>query len=93
MKEPPIKCPLALPEGTTFGVPTNRTIDTRLLTGAVIFGLGWGLSGICPGPGLFLASAGVVDTIILWIPGFLVGSSAGKKLIEMRSVDRKKKSV
>ena len=35
-----------------FHVPTNRTIDTPLVTGAVIFGLGWGLVGLCPGPAI-----------------------------------------
>ncbi|HEX6572086.1 MAG TPA: DUF6691 family protein [Steroidobacteraceae bacterium] len=33
---------------------TPRRIDRALMIGAVIFGLGWGLSGICPGPGLML---------------------------------------
>ncbi|MDH3580034.1 MAG: YeeE/YedE family protein [Hyphomicrobiales bacterium] len=31
-------------------VPTRRDIDTPLVAGAVIFGIGWGLAGICPGP-------------------------------------------
>ncbi len=35
-----------------FHVPSNRTIDTPLVTGAVIFGLGWGLVGLCPGPAI-----------------------------------------
>lgn len=38
--------------GGTFQVPTNTTIDVRLVVGAALFGIGWGLSGICPGPGL-----------------------------------------
>jgi uncharacterized protein len=33
-----------------FHVPTKRSIDTPLIAGAVIFGLGWGLVGLCPGP-------------------------------------------
>jgi len=35
-----------------FSVPTTSTIDRRLLAGAVIFGIGWGLYGYCPGPAL-----------------------------------------
>lgn len=34
------------------GVPSNSQIDTKLIVGAVLFGLGWGLSGLCPGPGM-----------------------------------------
>jgi uncharacterized membrane protein YedE/YeeE len=36
----------------TFFVPENRTIDTRLVIGALIFGAGWGLAGYCPGPAI-----------------------------------------
>ena len=77
-----LKCPMALPEGSKFSVPANRVIDGRLLVGAVTFGIGWGLTGICPGPALYAASAGVVDAIVAWIPSFLVGSYVGKKAVE-----------
>ncbi len=33
-------------------VPTRRDIDAPLIVGSVVFGLGWGLAGICPGPAL-----------------------------------------
>ncbi len=36
----------------SFHLPTNRTIDARLLLGAAVFGVGWGLGGYCPGPAL-----------------------------------------
>ncbi len=35
-----------------FQVPGNRTIDKRLMIGAVLFGIGWGLVGLCPGPAI-----------------------------------------
>ena len=35
-----------------FHVPVSRTIDRRLVFGAILFGVGWGLSGYCPGPAL-----------------------------------------
>jgi uncharacterized membrane protein YedE/YeeE len=40
--------------GSCAAAAPPRRIDRALLIGAVIFGLGWGLSGICPGPGLML---------------------------------------
>ncbi len=35
-----------------FHVPTSRTIDGRLIGGAALFGIGWGLVGLCPGPAI-----------------------------------------
>lgn len=41
--------PLCAP---AFVTPARRVVDARLLGGAVVFGLGWGLAGFCPGPAL-----------------------------------------
>lgn len=41
--------------GTPLELPANSKIDKRLLTGALLFGIGWGLAGICPGPGIVLS--------------------------------------
>src|ERR1700722_13724913 len=38
-------------------ISLKRGIDRRLVTGSLIFGVGWGLSGICPGPGIVLAGS------------------------------------
>lgn len=35
-----------------FCLATNQSLDSRLISGAAIFGIGWGLAGICPGPAL-----------------------------------------
>ena len=37
---------------TRFFLPTSKDIDRRLIGGAVLFGVGWGLAGLCPGPAL-----------------------------------------
>lgn len=38
--------------GDPVRLPAKTTIDRRLLTGSAIFGLGWGLAGVCPGPAI-----------------------------------------
>lgn len=38
--------------GERFFVPENRTLDWRLISGAALFGVGWGLAGFCPGPAI-----------------------------------------
>lgn len=37
---------------TLFHLPTNKIVDKKLVFGAALFGVGWGIAGICPGPGL-----------------------------------------
>lgn len=41
-----------------FALPTRRELDPKLLLGAALFGLGWGLSGFCPGPGVVALASG-----------------------------------
>ena len=47
-----------------FQVPTIRSIDQRLAIGAMLFGVGWGLSGYCPGPAIVSLLYGYQTTII-----------------------------
>ncbi len=55
-----------------FQVPDNRQIDARLMFGAVLFGAGWGLVGLCPGPALTALSFGGAEVL-----GFVVAMLAG----------------
>ncbi len=60
--------------GSQFHWPTTEDIDGRLLTGAAIFGLGWGLGGLCPGPalaGLTLGNPGVLIFVCAMIAGMV----------------------
>jgi uncharacterized membrane protein YedE/YeeE len=45
--------------GVPLQLPPTRPVDARLLAGALIFGIGWGLAGVCPGPAFVLVGAGV----------------------------------
>ena len=44
-------------------IPTNTQIDKKLLTGAAIFGIGWGLGGYCPGPAFTSVGAGSQEAL------------------------------
>jgi len=58
--------------GVPIMLPANNAIDRTLVLGAILFGLGWGLAGICPGPALVLLGAGVGKGL-LFILAMLVG--------------------
>ncbi len=56
-----------------FSVPSSERIDRRLVIGAGLFGLGWGLAGYCPGPALVsLATGGRVVVLVLGMLGGMV---------------------
>ncbi|KAA0121866.1 YeeE/YedE family protein [Methylobacterium sp. P1-11] len=56
-------------------VPARRDLDARLIAGAAIFGLGWGLAGLCPGPALTIltvAPAEAVTFVAAMVAGMLL---------------------
>ncbi|MEO8810918.1 MAG: DUF6691 family protein [Rhodanobacter sp.] len=55
---------------SAFQLPTSRRLDARLLGGAALFGIGWGLAGYCPG--LALASLGSAMPSLLVLVGCMV---------------------
>ena len=54
-------------------------VDSRLISGAAIFGVGWGLAGICPGPAIANISSGSY-IILVFILTMLVGMKLGDKI-------------
>lgn len=46
--------------------PTNTQIDWKLVFGAFVFGLGWGIGGLCPGPFLMLFSVFTIQIQVVW---------------------------
>jgi uncharacterized membrane protein YedE/YeeE len=58
-----------------FHLPERTDIDTRLILGAVVFGVGWGLAGYCPGPAI--VGAFTLDPRAwIFLPGFVAGMLA-----------------
>jgi uncharacterized membrane protein YedE/YeeE len=62
-----------------FALPTRRDIDPPLVLGAAIFGVGWGIAGLCPGPGVTALASGR-PSAILFVAAMLVGMAAGGAL-------------
>lgn len=63
----------------SFSWPTRTDLDARLVTGAAIFGIGWGLGGLCPGPAMTALSTGGIG-IVLFVVAMLVGIFAAQYL-------------
>ncbi len=64
--------------GSMFHLPTRRDIEPRLVVGAGLFGIGWGLAGYCPGPGLSSLGTGTVNAF-----AFVASMSVGMLLFEV----------
>lgn len=71
------QAPLA---GETYSFSTMEKIDSRLLGGAALFGIGWGLAGYCPGPGV--ASIGAGATSALVFVAAMVGGMAAFAMVD-----------
>lgn len=65
-----------------FALPTRRDFDWQLLTGAVLFGIGWGIAGLCPGPaiaGLVISPAPASIFVLAMLAGMLLQKTTAKK--------------
>lgn len=69
--------------GEPLQLPTARRVDRRLLAGSALFGLGWGLGGYCPGPGLAAAGAGAGNALL-----FVASMAAGALAWQLASSRR-----
>ena len=61
--------------GTLIEMPSKTVINKKLLIGAMLFGIGWGLVGICPGPGIVLLGTGQWQAYV-FIPAMIIGMLA-----------------
>ncbi|MEQ5184634.1 DUF6691 family protein [Providencia alcalifaciens] len=65
-----LNCPLQ--------IPSSKIIDKKLVIGCVLFGLGWGLGGICPGPAILLTGMGLTQGIL-----FTLAMIAGMAIFQL----------
>ncbi len=66
--------------GDKIVAPTNKSVDKRLITGAAIFGVGWGILGICPGPAIASLLSGNIQ-LFIFIAAMIVGSVTAKRFL------------
>ncbi len=66
-----------------FKVAKNTIVDPKLLTGSALFGIGWGIAGICPGPAVTSLSGGntgiIIFTLSMLVGFFIVGKIASRQ--------------
>ena len=71
--------------GAAMTLPGPRDIDHRLVIGSVLFGIGWGVAGFCPGPGLVALGMGEIKALV-----FVAAMLLGMALFEW--VERRKQA-
>jgi uncharacterized membrane protein YedE/YeeE len=64
--------------GAEMKLPAARDIDSRLVVGSLLFGIGWGVAGFCPGPGLVALGMGEVKALV-----FVAAMLAGMGVFEL----------
>lgn len=62
-----------------FELPTRKDVDFKLVAGAAMFGIGWGLAGYCPGPALASVMVGGRDALV-FVAALLAGLVTAKRL-------------
>ena len=67
-----------------FRIPTRRDITPSLVVGASLFGIGWGLSGLCPGPALASITTGA-PMILVFLGAMIAGMTAHRLIDQLRA--------
>ena len=53
--------------GLPMQLPASRAMDARLIVGSLLFGIGWGLAGVCPGPAIVLLGSGYAKAVVFFV--------------------------
>jgi uncharacterized membrane protein YedE/YeeE len=71
--------------GAHFSLPNRKHIDRRLVGGAVLFGLGWGIAGLCPGPAI--AALGLApQKVWLFVGSMIAGIFLAQRIPDPRAL-------
>ena len=74
--------------GGTLHLPKSQHIDRRLVLGSVVFGVGWGLAGFCPGPGIVSMFSGQAQGtlfVLAMVAGMLLFEAADRLIHQPRA--------
>ncbi len=71
-----------------FQAPPRTGIDGRLVLGAAVFGVGWGLGGVCPGPGIVDAASGSLYAVVFTVAMAVGAVGAAWFVVERRGAAR-----
>ena len=77
--------------GEDMKLSTSRVIDRRLVLGSILFGVGWGIAGFCPGPALVALGMGEVKALVFVIA--MLGGMGIFELIDRRRMARLERSA
>jgi len=69
-----------------FHLPAVKDIDARLVGGAALFGIGWGLSGFCPGPAI-TSLALLAEGTLVFVPAMFAGIALARLVIRARALE------
>ncbi|MES2717486.1 MAG: DUF6691 family protein [Pseudomonadota bacterium] len=69
--------------GAAMEIPDSRRIDSRLVGGGMLFGIGWGIAGFCPGPAIVALGSGMAEAG-LFVVAMLAGMLLHDKLLAPR---------
>lgn len=69
-----------------FHLPAVKDIDARLVSGAALFGIGWGLSGFCPGPAITSLALLAKGTLV-FVPAMFAGIALARLVIRARALE------
>ena len=65
--------------GDRFHWPTSKDVTTKLVVGSVLFGVGWGLVGFCPGPAV-VAATGATLPVLVFVAAMVTGMLAYRQI-------------